>query len=178
MTKKPIVINLYGGPGAGKSTKAMKLTAFLKENGISAEYVAEYAKDMTWQQSFRVLSNQMYVFGKQQHKIWRCADQVEVVITDGALLNSLVYGTDTTSALFKELVIEEYHKFDNINVFLYRNHPYEQAGRSQNEQEAAMLGNVIYSIVQEVIGKFDYFISTGSPSEEKMFQELLTKLKK
>lgn len=174
---KPILISFYGAPGAGKSTKAMKLTAFLKESGISAEFVAEYAKDMTWQQSFRVLSNQIYVFGKQQHKIWRCADQVQAVVTDGALLNSLIYGTEYTSSLFKELVLEEYHKFENINIFLHRNHPYEQEGRSQTAQEAEMLGNVIYDKITDVIGKFDYFITTGTESEMGTFQKIYNRIK-
>lgn len=39
-----IVVNLFGEPGAGKSTAAMDITARLKRKGINAEYVSEFAK--------------------------------------------------------------------------------------------------------------------------------------
>ena len=44
---KKTVVNLYGGPGAGKSTAALQLVAELKKRGINADYVSEYAKELT-----------------------------------------------------------------------------------------------------------------------------------
>ena len=173
---KPDIVNFYGGPGAGKSRAAYKLTALFKENGISTEFIGEYAKDMTWQSSFKVLSNQMYVFGKQQHKIWRVADQVDAVVTDGALLNSLIYGT--TSYIFKALVLEEYNKFNNINIYIRRAHPYEQAGRAQNEEEAKMVDLLAYKTIQETITKFDFEFDSGSAEENAVFAKLVEKFKK
>lgn len=46
MTK---VINLYGGPGTGKSSTAGMLFAHLKLRGVNCEYVQEYAKDAAWE---------------------------------------------------------------------------------------------------------------------------------
>ncbi len=44
-----IVINLFGEPGAGKSTAAMDITARLKRKGINAEYVSGFAKDKVYE---------------------------------------------------------------------------------------------------------------------------------
>lgn len=173
---KPYVISFYGGPGAGKSRCAMALSATFKGFGITTEYISEYAKDLTWQESFKVLSNQIYVFGKQQHKIWRAADQVDVTVTDGALLNSLIYGT--TSYLFKALVIEEYNKFENINIYVRRAHAYEQAGRYQDEEGAKLIDKMSYDTIKEITGGFDYEFDSGSMQEALAFQQLVNKFKK
>ena len=42
------VINLFGGPGCGKSTTAADLFARMKLRGLSVELVTEYAKDVVW----------------------------------------------------------------------------------------------------------------------------------
>lgn len=45
--KKPLVINLFGAPGAGKSTGAAIVFAELKKRGVNAELVTEFTKDKT-----------------------------------------------------------------------------------------------------------------------------------
>ncbi len=42
--KKTIAINFYGGPGTGKSSMAAAIFSNLKNEGINAELVTEYAK--------------------------------------------------------------------------------------------------------------------------------------
>lgn len=44
------VINLFGGPGIGKSTLAAGLFEHMKIAGFNVELVNEYAKDMVWEQ--------------------------------------------------------------------------------------------------------------------------------
>ena len=43
------IINLYGGPGAGKSTSASDLFVILKERGVNAELAREYVKRWAWE---------------------------------------------------------------------------------------------------------------------------------
>ena len=45
--KKPLVINLFGAPGVGKSTGAAKVFTELKQLGVNCELVGEVAKDIT-----------------------------------------------------------------------------------------------------------------------------------
>jgi hypothetical protein len=43
---KTKVINLYGGPGVGKSTTAVGLFYLMRRASIKCEYTSEYVKDV------------------------------------------------------------------------------------------------------------------------------------
>lgn len=79
---KTLVVNLFGTPGAGKSTGAAYIFSELKMRGINAELVTEFAKDKVWENNDEVFKNQAYIFGKQSYKMSRCRDKVDVIITD------------------------------------------------------------------------------------------------
>ena len=60
--KNTLLVNLYAGPGAGKSTGAAYIFAKLKTAGVDCEYVSEYAKDRVWQEDqFPLQHCQLYV---------------------------------------------------------------------------------------------------------------------
>lgn len=64
-----IVVNFFGGPGAGKSTTSAHLFSLLKMSEINCELVTEFAKDLTWSESVKMLGFQPYVFGEQAWRI-------------------------------------------------------------------------------------------------------------
>ena len=47
--KNTIIVNLFGGPGTGKSTGAAYIFSQLKLAGIDCEFVSEFAKDKVWE---------------------------------------------------------------------------------------------------------------------------------
>jgi nicotinamide riboside kinase len=149
------VINLYGGPGTGKSTAAAALFAELKLKGINCEYVQEYAKDKAWEFGARydgvpkVIQAQEYIFARQHFRMRRCATEVDIIITDSPLLLGLAY-IDETFPLpsLRPLVREAYDLYDNLDVFLKRIKPYEPKGRFQTENEAKNLDVVISNILK------------------------------
>ena len=165
--KQTLIVNFYGGPGSGKSTMAARVFAELKDLGLNVELATEYAKDLTWQQSFHVLGNQVYIFAKQQHRIWRLDGKVDIILTDAPLLNSLVYGE--TSQSFKDLVIEEYFKRPTIDIFLKRTKNYNPAGRSQTLDEAKEIDDITVQNV-EAVTAFDLTV----PGEKDSIDEILT----
>lgn len=140
------VINFYAGPGAGKSTTAANLFSLLKYDGINCELVTEYAKDKVWEDSLRVLENQIYVFGKQQHRLWKLMNEVDYIITDAPLLMSLYYGKHC-SLSFQTLVVEEYSKMKNLDIFLCRKKEYQPKGRLQTEEQAKIIDTKIKEIL-------------------------------
>lgn len=131
------VINLYGGPGTGKSTTAADLFALMKWRNYNVELVNEYAKEVTWEERFSILKDQFYVTAKQNRKLTRIVDQVDWAITDSPLVLALAYAKeDYLPNYFRKLVMELYDTYDNINILLERKKPYHAVGRSQTEEQA------------------------------------------
>jgi adenylate kinase family enzyme len=137
--KKTIIVNLFSGPGAGKSTTAAGLFHKLKINGINCELVTEFAKHITWKEDFNTLKNQIYVFAKQHDRMFHLKDKVDVIITDSPIIMGLSYcNWDLMSRSFEQLVVDEFNRDDavNINYFINRVKDYNPSGRSQTEEEA------------------------------------------
>lgn len=133
--KNTIVVNLIGGPGSGKSTCASGIFYKLKQSGINCELALEFAKDKVWEDSIKVLDDQLYIFGKQYHKLFRLKDKVDVIITDSPLLVSILYNK-TPSKYFNDLVVEQYNTFNNMLFFINRPDMYQTEGRLQNANDA------------------------------------------
>lgn len=135
--KKPIVVNLFAGPGAGKSTGAAYIFSQLKMRGINCEYISEFAKDKTWESNQFALSCQEYVFGKQSYRIFRCANKVDVIITDSPLILSIIYNhDDVLGEDFNRLVLNRFNSYNNLNYFVNRAKKYQPIGRNETEDEA------------------------------------------
>lgn len=131
------VINLFAGPGAGKSTTAARVFSELKHRGIEAELVTEYAKVLTWADRAKTLRDQLYVFAKQDHKLEILREHpVEYAVSDSPLPTSLLYSAKDYFASFEPLVWEVFNSYENINFFLRRVKPYQTVGRTQTEDEA------------------------------------------
>ena len=142
--KEPIVINLFGAPGAGKSTGAAYLFSELKQRGVNAELVTEFAKDKTWEGNTLALSCQEYIFGKQSYRLARCRDDVDVIITDSPLPLAIVYNiSPVLGSAFDEVVLNVFDSYDNLNFYITRSKPYNPKGRKQTETESDSLGNTI-----------------------------------
>lgn len=133
------VVNLFAGPGCGKSTLATGVFSLLKLHGINAELATEFCKDLVWEKRTTAMDNQYYVWAKQHHKLFRLQDQVDIVITDSPLLLSILYSNGSISSHFYRLVDVVFKQFDNMNFFVNRVKPYNPKGRSQTEDEAKIL---------------------------------------
>lgn len=146
MTKNALMVNLFGGPGTGKSTIAAQIFAELKWLHVDCEIVSEYAKQLVWERSFPKMKNQIYIFGKQHNKMWTLKEQVEAVVTDAPLLLGIFYSNGANPAL-ESLVLSEHKKFRNLNIFLNRKKGYNPNGRTQTESEAVAIDSRLMAIL-------------------------------
>jgi len=130
------VINLFGGPGTGKSTTAAGTFFNLKLRGCNVELVTEYAKDMVWEDRHNILQDQLYIFAKQARRVERLRDKLGFVVTDSPIILGLLYTPENYYESFPKFVREVYDSYDNINIFLARVKEYNPIGRLQTEDEA------------------------------------------
>ena len=145
-----ILVNLFGEPGAGKSTGAAYIFSQLKMHGVNAELVTEYAKDKVWEENTAVFKNQAYIFGKQFFKISRCEDKADVIVTDSPLPLSIIYNENSNlTENFNKTVMDVFNSYNNINFLILRTKPYNPTGRHQDEQGACELKDNIRAMLHD-----------------------------
>ena len=144
-----LIINLFGAPGAGKSTGAAYVFSQLKAAGINAELVTEFAKDKVWEETKAVFENQAYIFGKQYFRISRLVGKVDVAITDSPILLSAFYGKNdqVLGKEFNDLTLKVFNHYDSVNVYVHRVKPYNEAGRFQTEAESDALSRNLHEFL-------------------------------
>ena len=152
-SKSPLVVNLYGAPGSGKSTGAAYVFSQLKLRNINCELITEYAKEKVWEGAEAVLQHQLYVFAKQQFRMARCKDKVDVLVTDSPLLLSAYYdmcNSEPVTGEFRKLVLDINDTYNNLNCFVCRQKPYQPTGRLQTEEEALSMVDDLRRFLLEV----------------------------
>ena len=142
-----MIINCYyGGPGAGKSTKAMELCADAKKEQRNVELVTEYVKQWVWENRKPVSLDQFYFFAKQSRKEYSLIGKVDEIFTDSPVsliaYYTKVFGTTAQKNLFIEMykfyesnMTEQGCSFNHFWVHR-KDRPYMPHGRFQTEEQA------------------------------------------
>ena len=168
---KPLVINLIGGPGSGKSTTMAGVFYRLKKMGVNCELVTEYVKDKVWEEQYKILDEQIYVLGRQHHKIARLVDKVDVVIMDTTLLSSIIYDKSKSLAL-KQLCLEAFNNFNNMVFFIDRSDiKYEETGRIETPEIALSIDQAYKDLMEE--NNIPYTILKNDNAVEYIIQKLI-----
>lgn len=154
--KRTVVINAFGGPGAGKTTACLHIAAQLKKRGFSAEYVQEYAKELTWDKNFEMLDgspeHQKLIFAEQAKRLNRLVGKVDFVVTDAPLLLNSVYLDPSYSKkqAYTKAVMERFQKYDNFCFVVGRDTSYfETIGRTQSLEESIQKDNEIVQLLKD-----------------------------
>jgi len=149
-----IVVNLIGGPCCGKSTIASELFSRLKKMGIKCELNVEIIKDKIYEEENLIIGDQIMLFANQLFKIKTKLNKVDVVISDGTLLNNIIYNKEDNEPL-NNLVIYEYFKFNNLDFFLERGTlPFENYGRIHTLDESLKIDKQIKDVYDKYNAKY------------------------
>ena len=173
-----IIVNLFGAPGAGKSTGAAYIFSKIKMAGVNAELVTEFAKDKVWEESKEVFNNQIYIFGKQSFKISRVMNKVDVIITDSPIILSSFYNSDEMiQEELDALVMKTFNSYNNMNYFIERVKPYQEKGRFQTEAESDQIADEVSTLLDEK--EVDYEVIAGdTEGYDYIVEQILHKLGK
>jgi hypothetical protein len=140
-----VILNLYGGPGTGKSTSASYLFYKLKTAGHNAELVRETAKDWAWEGRHIDPYAQFYLMGRQIRRESMLLGKVSHIVTDAPMMLYVYYARKysppalahavkaTVDAYYRQLRVEG-HEVEH--VMLNRSKPYNPEGRYQTADEA------------------------------------------
>lgn len=153
------VLNIFGGPGVGKSTVAAMLFAHYKRAGIVAELNREVAKDFLYE-GRDLPRNQVLVLATQYQRFKDMEYAgTRLVICDSGLRLNLFYAQalpfyQPLAALVRGMLQE----FDNVDVLLNRRVKFSEHGRYQKEDEAR-------EIDAKIPGPFDLVLDSPDPRE-------------
>lgn len=146
-----VVINAFGGPGAGKSTASLGIAEELKKSGYAAEYIPEYAKELVWDEDWNMLDgaeeHQFAILQEQTKRIDRLIGKVDFIITDAPILLNQIYHKNLTSE-YEQMLRELFGQYDNFNFIVQRNaENFEKIGRIHDLEESLKKDNEIKNML-------------------------------
>lgn len=151
-----MIINMFGGPGRGKSTYAYLLAGLLKLNNYKAELVVEFVKFSAYKKAGFDIQDQLYLTTRYNHFFEILNKQVDVIVTDSSLLHSLAYADDINQNKTEiDLATALYNKWDNVGFVIPRKATYLEYGRSQTKEEAVQLDKKIFELIKDRPEIFD-----------------------
>lgn len=140
------IINLFGGPGIGKSTQASGLFTEMKKHHMSVEYTYEFPKEVAWEGNISQLRDQFFITANQHRNISRLYGKVEYIIVDSPIVLGSIYeqryGSSYPASFYNvsglgDFIWNLFKQYNNINILLTRNNDtYDPNGRLQDINEA------------------------------------------
>lgn len=151
-TSGALVVNLFGGPGTGKTTMAARIFSELKQRGIEAACPEEHAKLLIWSGRPWLLDHQVILMGKIYETLLNLRDKAQVIIVDGPMLLCSVYAGDREKPAFHQLVTDLHKQTDRVNLSVQRerNRPYDPSNRRETEGAALKIDGMIHDALLNI----------------------------
>lgn len=169
-------INLFGGPGCGKSTVAARVYSYLKTTGHNIELVREYIKTWVYLNRKPVSFDQLFTTANQIHQEdLLLQNGVDLIVTDSPILVSVFY-TQLYSDYGEELLsiarkMDE--KYPAMNIFIDRgNRPYKTTGRWGSAGESKEIDKNMKACLKE--WNIPYVIKPHNSPIERFVSDTLT----
>lgn len=129
-------LNLWGGPGSGKSVLASEIFVLCKKKGMKVELVPEWIKHWAWEKYEPRGMDELYVLAKQVHMEDRLLRAGAYIITDSPIRMQLAYCRNGLHGAFCDISNQWESRWPGVHILLKRNFSYKQEGRYQTEDQA------------------------------------------
>ncbi len=142
-------INIYGGPGVGKSTLAARIYSDLRRRLSSIELVQEVVKQYVYAGRTLKPWDYVHIFGQQfEAEHLPLSAGVKTIITDSPLFLQCIYADRCDSPVYEPLVdicrmFDKEYSVMNLLVLHSKATPYETLGRWQDKDGASKVGKII-----------------------------------
>lgn len=157
--KNTKIINLFGGPGIGKSTTAAKIYNELQMAGYECDLPYEFPKQVAWEDNRSQITDQLFIFAGQHRNIVRSYGKVDYIILDSPVLLSLVYKNLYNEGFpsmlygnnFDSMALDVFNGYDNINFNIVRKSKseYIKEGRFQSYDESIKVDNMVTKVLED-----------------------------
>lgn len=168
--RKTTVINLFGGPGIGKSTLQADLYAYMKKQGYRVEMVREVAKKWAWAERPISPLDQLNIIGEQIKDESELYGKVDYIITDSPIMLGAFYMDFNHGEMFMQNMINEYMYFAEKNGVEYKNFmlsrkkmKYDPFGRFESEYQLANLDENLQAFLYEA--RLPFKLIDGFPED-------------
>jgi len=163
------VINLFAAPGTGKTTTGQILSGLLSMANFKVEYIPEFAKFATLSRNRAALSDQIYMFAKQENRLNVLRDAgLDYIVMDGPLPIALLFQPADYYQGYEPLVMEVFRSYENLNFYLSKNpkFAYKTHGRNENEEESRQLDQLLRSVLAlHEVQCQEFVVDTSLPFE-------------
>lgn len=159
--KPTTVIEVAGGPGAGKSVEVAEMYSELKKRKLprDVEMAREYIKRHVYEGNTIGPLDELYILGNQIREESRLLGHVDVVVSDRPVLLSAVFGMLYAPAEMRDALAAAvrgyYHTSRSMGhrrvlVLLPRRFGYVETGRWESARGAARADAIVEQVVGEV----------------------------
>lgn len=145
-------VNLYGGPGMGKSLTAAELYACYGKLGHSVEHVKEVIKLAAYRGEFPKSYQPLKIFSLQIDAEDGFLEHVQFIVTDSPIHLNVAYNKFYGFEGWEEMLSlanKWEAKMPAYHILMKRKWPYQTAGRYQDEKAAVFLDSFISDFVEQ-----------------------------
>lgn len=167
------VINLFGSPGAGKSTTMLGLTYKMKMMGLSSENTPEFFKELIFEETDKSkFGGQLHILDNQNLRLARLDGKNDFTITDCPLPLIGYYTSEDYIKGFHDVVTNLFDQYDNVNYFILRKHDFENEKRVHSEEDSDKIA-IDLPLYLRKQGVEVRYIESGEDLVDRIFQDLI-----
>lgn len=146
-----LFVNLFGGPGAGKTVMAARMFAGLKMMGVEAINPEEHAKLAILSGRPWLLDEQIIMAGKTMETMFNLKDKASVIIMDSPILLCSVYGKNEPPS-FHSLIEDVHKRFNHVNIMVIRDNKagYDPSNRREDEEQALLIDRLLINKINGI----------------------------